>query len=150
MASTVYDEANYRSLLDMPKVLRGAGISQWTVACGLQVENGAVLHVLDTPTLRDWFAHLRDAAEAEGLNFHVSDEFGLFQAEDRKRVKARHVFNVDFLYRLDPTGGIRTGLDILEPWDESKVRHWNPRTDDAVEASGYREASAPFENSATA
>ena len=142
--STVYDHANFCSLLDMPKVVRQSGISQWTISCGLRVENGTAHHVLDTPTLRDWFAQLREAAEAEDLDFHVSDEFGLLQAEDREPVKARDVFNPDFLYRLDPTGGIRTGLDILRPWDESTVRRWNPGTDDAVQASGYRATAAQF------
>ena len=144
VVSTVYNEDNFRSLLGMPGVLKNVGISRWIVSCGLTVRKQTAEPGHSTATLSRWFAELRRAAEAAGLDFHVSDEFGLLRAEDRARVKARRIFNLDFLYRLDPTGGIRSGGDILGRWDESRVRRWDPCTDDAVEISGYRASAKRF------
>ena len=143
--STLYDEENVRSLIEMPRLLRDMGVSQWMVSSGLQMSQDTAAPAHEIARLRTWFAQLRDAAAEEGVRFHVSDEFGLLEREDREQLSARRVFNLDFLYRLDPTGGIRVGSEILKPWKQSHVRQWHPSSDDAVEVSGYWEAAAAFE-----
>ena len=144
IVSTLYGQRNFPSLLSMPQLLRDAGVSRWIVSCELRLRQRTVQPSHPTRLLSNWFAELRRAAEAANLRFHVSDEFGLLEGEERVRTQARHLFNLDFLYRLDPTGGVRTGSDVLHTWDDARVRRWNPCTDDAVDVSGHRAASRAF------
>ena len=140
-ASTVYDETNARSLVGMPKLLKRFGIRSWSISCALEVQDGTAQKAL---RLREWIPDLLDAADAEGIHAYTSDEFGFFEEDERSILRARNVFNPDFMYRLDPVGYVRSGKGVLDVWDPRTAARWDPRTDNAVDTVGYWGKAAPF------
>ena len=144
VASCLYHEENYRSLLAMPRLLEDLGISRWTLGFELEVAEGRERPAHSRERLLRWSQGLQEAARARGIRVHLNDEMGFFK-NDPEASNAfhslKHVHNAPFLYRVMPTGHVRVGSEILDRWDSSKARRWNPATDSAVDVVGYWNAA---------
>ena len=150
--SCLYDEANFRSLLQMPRLLRSLGIPRWSLAVELRVEQGRQRPAHAKGVVRGWLEQLEKASTAEGIRVHFNDEFAFF-GHDRRDPDglflAKRLLQPELLYRVWPTGHVGVGPEVLQAWDAKNVRRWNPETDDAVEIVGYwRTAHALVEREA--
>ena len=141
VCSCLYTPKNVRSLLDMPRLLARLGVERWALSFELGARGRKVGPVQSAATLRQWIAPLQEAARAEGIQCHVNDEFDFLErdthAYERSGITTHRVFNPERLYRLDPLGFVRSGRALLEVWDAASARRWNPRSDNAVEVTGY-------------
>ena len=134
VASTLYGDENYESLLSMPTVVGALGIPHWMVSAAATYEGGRHRIAASQEETLERFQRLEQAAVAAGLRFHVNDELGQFRSSVRGSAIKR-VPEPLRLLRLDPSGGIRAGEDILDAWDENQVRRWDPRKDDPVDVA---------------
>ena len=147
VASILYDGKNFQSLLGMPRLLSVLGIRSWVIGFELGLAGETVRPVLGVASLCDRMLQLREAATACGIECYVSDEFGYLGGLDeptKERLRPLHVYDARFLYRIDPKGYVRSGFKTLDVWKEDCARRWDPGTDDAVTASGYRESARIF------
>lgn len=139
VASTLYDEKNFQSLLNMPRLLKGWGISRWALSIeSARRPNGTIAPVLDTNVALSWLNQLREASAAERIRCFVNDELGYLKADDNKNGELRvyHVLDTSRLYRLDPLGHVYSGDDLSRVVrDDDPV--WNPETEYAPEFAGY-------------
>ena len=143
VTSTLFGKTNLDSLRDLPPLLAQLGIPIWAVTIESTVAHGTQLPAHDAGQAARWFAELQEAAVAHGLRFYVSDELGHFrsaQAAHGRSVELKHVFDPAFLYRVEPSGHVRVGEELLQSWDASAARAWRPGRDDPVEVVGYWEA----------
>ena len=141
IASTLYSERNYRSLCRMPHLLRELGLRKWTLGYELTLEHGRQTPVADRATLERWLSGLLEAARREDIPVHLSDEFGFLSGGDAPPVTmdlAKSIFDPEFLIRVEPSGHVRVGAEILERFDPHTARRWDPLTDNIVETIDYR------------
>ena len=137
VASCVYDEANFRSLLRMPELLRDLGIAHWALSWELRRDGDTARPVQPRAVVFRWLSALKEAADATGVAFHTSDDHGVLEESDREALSARSVYNLSFMYRLDPLGYVRTGDELLDAWSPKAARRWDPERDNAVDIVGY-------------
>ena len=143
VTSTLFGETNFDSLRDLPPILANLGIPIWAVTIESTVLHGRQRPAHEADQATEWFAKLREAAGVHHLRFYVSDELGHFRSArtvEGRRVELKHVFDPGFLYRVEPSGHVRVGEELLRSWDASAARAWRPDRDDPVEVVGYREA----------
>ena len=145
VASTVYDEANMRSLLEMPTLLQKLNVHRWAVGWALKKDGDVARSVHDRNVVFQWLSALKDAADKADILFHTADDFGMLGESDRQALRARSVYNRSFLYRLDPRGYVRTGESLLDGWSAEKAQRWDPATDDAVEVVDYWAKAEPYQ-----
>ena len=139
VASSLYDEGNFRSLLALPPVLEKLGIRQWMVVGGAAVEDRQQVLSVSASQLSEWFQQLSEVAASSGLRFYISDEFGQFRdaSGDTPGLQLRHVFDLRFFYRVYPAGYVRVGREFLESWDTGRYRRWDPSIDDPLDVVDY-------------
>ena len=125
IASTLYPEANYTSLKEIPALLRALGIQRWSVGWELTMHGHHLIPSHDYETLCIELFDLKTRAEQAGIEFHASDDLGLFQEPDRSRVGARSPTKAMQLLRFDPSGHVRIGDDLGLEWNASKTLRWD-------------------------
>ena len=136
----------------MPRLMRDLGITRWGLAAGITVRDGIAQPIEGKSRIREQFDELVDIAGGEGVRCFVNDEFSLIGKRQTRTGSARlphhSLPHEDFFYRVDPAGYVRTGREMLRPWQPStdgqpelasKIpwRHWDPASDDAVEVVDY-------------
>ena len=142
--STLVVGRNHRSLLRMPSLLRELGIPRWGVGWQLDYRSGRLDSHAPMVEVTVALAELKDAADEAGIDFHVSDDFGAFDGMDRGRLRARRPFNLDFVYRFDPLGHVRSGREMQGPWSADAPR-WDPTGVDAPTAARYWERATRWQ-----
>ena len=98
VASTVYSEVNFQSLLYMPALLNALGISRWALGVESRAQEGLARPVQPNETLIRWLGDLQRAGTSAGVTTFVSDEFGLLkETGSTYGVDVRSVFDPRFL-----------------------------------------------------
>ena len=136
IASCLYDEDNFRSLLALPLLARELGLQRWALSLELREQDGRARPCAAPSTVTRWIRELSQAAAAHGVECHVNDEFGFFEGLD-PTLPIHRVFNANFLYRVEPSGHIRVGHEILDVWDPASARPWHPGVDRAIDVVEY-------------
>ena len=136
VVSTLYDEENAASLRSMPKLLAGLGIRRWGLSFELALKGGVARPARDSATIKRWLDVLFESAEVEGIRGFANDEFRQFGG-DVGRMKAHGIYDPDFLVRFDPRGFVRTGLEVLDVWDERRARRWVPGAGNILDVLDY-------------
>ena len=142
IASTLYDDENFRSLLGMPSLLRRFGIERWVIGVEADFAEGGHRPVPARTTILRWVAELRSAALAEGIRFHFNDEFGLLGSSkpgEEGIEGTKSLFDPDAIVRVDPAGYLRVGRELLAKWVPDERRRWCPGGRRAAEVIDYRE-----------
>ena len=138
VASTLYDEANFRSLQEMPKLLTSLGVSRWVLGFELAVRNGVEVPVQSKSTLVGWLSALQSAAAEYDLRFHINDEFGFFQDGTKSSVlSAKGLFDPSFLLRVLPTGQVHVGSEVVREYRPRPSRLWHPDRNHISDVMGY-------------
>ena len=140
LVSVLYDEENFRSLLAMPSLLGQLGVRRWAVSVELEFSTGRGRPRHATETLARWISELRRSAEQAEIEFHFNDEFGLFRqdgAKARPELRGETLFDPDWILRVEPTGHIRVGHELLMTWDADRARLWRPSKNRAIQVIGY-------------
>ena len=140
VTSTLFDERNVESLLRMPALLRGLGIRHWLLSLALSRDGDRVEHVAITDARR-WLIALVSEARRVGVRPTAVELGTLFDNVDGLHVVRSR--SLGRLFRLDPTGAIRTGDELMEIYDPVNVAHWNPKLGSAVDALGLRTPAQP-------
>ena len=139
VCSCLYDEENVESLVTMPKVLRTLGITRWRLAYELTAVDERSKAAQPREVIVGWIARLQAAAEVEGVHCEVHDAVNFFTEEDERRIRLIRIPSFDFLYRMDPLGYVRTGLEVYRSWQRHPGVRWRPGAISAVEAVGHWE-----------
>ena len=142
VVSCLYHPDQVQSLLAMPALLCDLGIERWTLSVELSAHGPRAQPREQRALLASQLTRLVGAADAYGVRCYVNDEFGLFPDAKDSPLRPRRLYEADFLYRVEPTGHVRVGHQVLDVWNESATLRWNPATDDAVETVGYRASAA--------
>ena len=145
VVSTLYGEANFESLRRMPALLHRLGISRWALGFEIEMRDGVEQPVRTKLELEWWLSDLARIGQEEGVQVYVNDEFALFGTEPSKArsvLQAKRVFHPEFLIRVEPTGHVRVGREVLAAWDETTARRWNPRADSIVDVIEYEKRVA--------
>ena len=144
VASTLHGAQNFESLLAMPQLLQELGINLWAVSMETTIRAGRQVPAHSATDAGQWFGALREAAVAAGVQFYVSDELCHFR-EVRdvagRTLEQKHIFDPAFLYRVEPSGHVRVGEELLRAWDPQQARRWDPATDDPIEVVGHNAAA---------
>ena len=149
IVSTVFSEDNVRSLLQMPPLLASLGIPRWAAGFELGLQDGIERPVQHRDTLKRWIESLSEAADRHRISFHTNDEFGLFSENGANPapVRAKQLFHPDFIVRVEPTGHVRVGRELLAAFDERTTRRWTPDGPSIIEVIGYEERARRFADS---
>ena len=139
VVSCLHKGRNYQSLLQLPARLRDLGIEHWLLGFEVGPQGARFAPLQERSELETQLGALRQAADACGLQFYVNDEFGFVSERSAQAVRARRVFDPDFLVRLDPSGHVRVGHEVLELWREDEARRWVPGQRSAVGVMRYWE-----------
>ena len=129
IASTLHDERNWQSLLRMPSRLEAWGISRWTLSVACRVNDGVQQPVLEPSHYGPWLLALQRAAEAHDVRFYCSDELGLLgdrEPANGQSVTRSQLFDPDWIIRVEPTGHVRVGRELLRAWSPAHTRRWIP------------------------
>ena len=133
VASCVYDETTFRSLLQLPTQLRSLGVSRWILSLPLSEQDGTIA-VPSAHAIAPWLQSLADTAHAQGIQAHFIDLLGIVQNTDALRVV--RPASLENVYRLDPSGTIRTGSDLMGVYDRAHAIQWNPQHESAPATCG--------------
>lgn len=128
VASTLYSEKNFRSLLKLPLLLRAFGISKWSLTMELTKDkNGHIYPRHDKDVLLRWFNSLVNEGINRGINVFVSDEHGFFKhmKKDYDDFRIYGIYDLNYLYRIDPTGRVYKGPDVMKEISNRDTL-WNP------------------------
>jgi len=127
--ASVLHPKKHAVLLGMPSLLSEIGISSWSVTPLIRAGNRSRPGGFVEPIgqLVDTMRHLAHSAWAHGVRLSVDDEFDLLSKHRSLGVGAdrRSIARARNLLRLDPSGGLSVGRDLLRVVDESTPR-WRP------------------------
>ena len=142
VVSTLYDEENVASLRQMPRLLRDLGITRWSLGFELVARAGKVGPARPAETLRSWIDELRAIAKEHDVVAHCTDEFGaLSKSRPRRGAERGRPADSSRIVRVDPSGSVRVGRELLEVWDEGRVDRWRPNDEHAAEFLSHRLAT---------
>jgi len=128
VASTLYNEENFQSLLKMPAFLSDLGISIWSLSVEtVRKEGGALGITQDRGTLARWLSELRSTAAKRRVRVFVNDELGLIKtsAHSKLPLRTHKVLDLSHLYRMDPLGHIYNGFELMREVYDSDPK-WRP------------------------
>ncbi len=133
VASVLYEESNFASLLRMPALMADRGITSWCL--GLEVAGGDAGEIRlaeDPDKLIDQLSMLDHAAQESGISFFVGDEFSLIEMYDIDRSFIKRLPNsVEFL-RLLPSGHLYCGKEAMRHSARPNDPCWRPDDENFV------------------
>ena len=147
VCSCLYDEENVASLEVMPSLLKELGVKRWRLAYELTSIDGRARAAEPREKIVAWIARLQAAADAEGISCEVHDATHFFTKEDEHRIRLIRIPSFEFLYRMDPLGYVRAGLEVYDAWARNPGVRWRPETENAVEAVGHWQRVAATQTS---
>ena len=133
VASVLYKESNFDSLLRMPALLADLGILNWCL--GLEVAEGRAgeIRLAEDPNrLVDQLGKLELAAKESGIAFFVGDEFSLVEMYDVDRPFIKSLPDSIEFVRLLPSGHVYWGKDAMRQSTRANDARWQPHEESFV------------------
>lgn len=129
VASVLYEQSNFKSLLAMPALLAERNITRWGVGLEVKAMDGDIRLAEDPRHIIGQLEALERAAHQHDISFFVGDEFGLVDVFDIKRDFIKSLpDHVDFL-RLLPSGHAYWGKDSMREKAQPDDPCWLPRSE---------------------
>ncbi|MEM9440097.1 MAG: hypothetical protein AAGA73_06600, partial [Pseudomonadota bacterium] len=129
VASVLYKESNFHSLLGMPALLAERDVRRWAVGLEVTEWDGKVRLAENPSHTIEQLDALAATARQHGVSFFVGDEFGLIDAFDIERDFIQSLPDeIDFL-RLLPSGHAYLGKDSMRDVARPDDPCWRPQSE---------------------